>query len=300
MGDPTHPEASEAESELQTVVRSLPPDLQFSVETILAHYCLWWRGDQVVARGHVTAVEPLLDRSDIPAVTKLLWYYAAVGLAFWDGDDDALRRLAEEARAFGHKWRLTARMAILPWIEAQAYAAHGDRAAAVAALHSYEQFSEAGAAPTICPACITCGQRWRSAPATRTRRCQRPLRPVPVPERSAMRGISGPSTPCWRWHGPSGVRGTHPQQELLGDLAWVCSTCTLIWHRHADGRVEDFVQGAGAPGPDRRPARPASVERHELRLSGTLANAAPGGRGAGDAGAGCALAPDSARRRLRP
>ena len=139
MGDPTHPEASEAESELQTVVRSLPPDLQFSVETILAHYCLWWRGDQVAAHGHVTAVEPLLDRSDIPAVTKLLWYYAAVGLAFWDGDDDALRRLAEEARAFGHKWGLTARMAILPWIEAQAYAAHGDRAAAVA-RSSYEQF----------------------------------------------------------------------------------------------------------------------------------------------------------------
>ena len=142
MGDPTHPAGPEAESELQALVPTLPPDLQFSVESILAHYCLWWRGDLVAARGHVTAVEPLLDRSDVPPVTKLLWYYAAVGLAFWDGDDDALRRLGEEARAFGGKWGLTARMAILPWIEAQAFAAHGDQAAAVAALHSYEQFRQ--------------------------------------------------------------------------------------------------------------------------------------------------------------
>jgi ATP/maltotriose-dependent transcriptional regulator MalT len=251
MGDPTHPEASEAESELQALVPSLSPDLQFSIESILAHYCLWWRGDLVAARGHVTAVESLLDRSDVPPVTKLLWYYAAVGLAFWDGDDDTLRRLGEEARAFGGKWGLTDRMAILPWIEAQAFAAHGDQAAAVAALHSYEQFRRgwrctdhlsslhhlraavalsAGDTDTaVSEATQACacareignaqnsGIQYALLAMARAARGERD-----VPTLAALRTLA--------------EQARSPAFHLQADLAEVALA-------HADGRVEDFVQG---------------------------------------------------------
>ena len=205
----------------------------------------------MAARGHVTAVEPLLDRSDVPPVTKLLWYYAAVGLAFWDGDDDTLRRLGKEARAFGGKWGLTARMAILPWIEAQAFAVHGDQAAAVAALHSYEQFrGKAWCAPTICPACTTCGRRWRSAPEIRTRRCQRPPRPMPVPENGNVQNLGTqyallvmaraargePDVPTLAALRILAEQARSSTFHLQADLAEVALA-------HADGRVEDFVQG---------------------------------------------------------
>ncbi|MET0528993.1 MAG: hypothetical protein ABW003_11750 [Microvirga sp.] len=282
MGDPTHPGAPEAENELQALMPTLPPDLQFSTESILAHYCLWWRGDLAAARGYLTTVEPLLGRSDIPPVTKLLWYYAALGLAFWDGDDDTLRRLGEEARAFGRKWGLTARMGILPWIEAQAFAAHGDQAAAVAALHSYEQFRRG----------------WRCTDHLSSLHQLRAALALSAGDTDTAVSEASQACACAREIGNAQNLGTQyallamaraargePDARTLAALRTLAEqSSSSAFHlqadlaevvlAHADSRVEDFVQGwerlgqsAGRPGLRRW----SGMNR---ALLGTLANAA--------------------------
>ncbi len=67
----------------------------------------------------------------------MTWYYAALSQAHLDGDDAALRRLADEAVAFAGDRGVSHRLTNAFWIVVHAVAAAGDGAAAEAMLQRY-------------------------------------------------------------------------------------------------------------------------------------------------------------------
>ncbi|MPR12489.1 winged helix-turn-helix domain-containing protein [Microvirga tunisiensis] len=139
LGEPTHPDVPSAHAELEQALPLLPPTIQLSTGSLLANYFLWWRGDLEAGRFQVDALRPLVGRADIPPLATLSWYYAAAAVAFRDGNGEALRRLADEAKAFAHQWGISHRLSTIAWVLAQAFAAEGSHADARGALHQYER-----------------------------------------------------------------------------------------------------------------------------------------------------------------
>ncbi|MBM1171289.1 AfsR/SARP family transcriptional regulator [Microvirga arabica] len=139
LGEPTHPGVPSAEAELKQVMPLLPPTLQLSTGSLLANYLLWWRGDLEAGRFQIDALRPLVGRADIPPLSTLSWYYAAVTATFRDGDGETLRCLTDEAQAFAHKWGISHRLSTVYWVLSQALAADSRHDDAVVALHQYER-----------------------------------------------------------------------------------------------------------------------------------------------------------------
>lgn len=139
IGDPAHPEVQSARCELEAVLPGLKPSLRLFAGSMLARYLLWWSGELAAARAQLEAVRPFVGRPDLPIMSTLDWYFSALGLAFREGDDEALNRLTDEAKAFADQWGLGHRLSTSLWITAQAQAGRGDHSAAAETRHLYER-----------------------------------------------------------------------------------------------------------------------------------------------------------------
>lgn len=144
LAEPMRPDALDTQRELEMALPNLPPARALFVGSMLANYLLWWRGDLEAAQARLVTVAPLKDRSDVSPLAILSWYNCAVGLAFRDGDREALNRLMDEAKAFAAIRGINHRLSTIYWIAAQALAADGDRRAAMETLHHYEAIVATG------------------------------------------------------------------------------------------------------------------------------------------------------------
>ncbi|MGO1075012.1 AfsR/SARP family transcriptional regulator, partial [Inquilinus sp. CA228] len=105
--------------------------------SVLANHLIWWRGDLAAARPFLDQLEGLARQRGMAPMSVMTWYYAALSQAHLDGDDAALRRLADEAVAYAGDRGVSHRLTNAFWIVVHAVGAAGDGAAAEAMLQRY-------------------------------------------------------------------------------------------------------------------------------------------------------------------
>lgn len=137
IGWPDHPDAGEARRWIEAALPFLPPTVQLLLGSVLANHLIWWRGDLAAARPFLDRLEALARQRDMAPLSVMTWYYAALSKAHLDGDDEALRRLTDEAVAFAGDRGVSHRLTNAFWVVVQAAAAAGDRAAAESMLQRY-------------------------------------------------------------------------------------------------------------------------------------------------------------------
>lgn len=137
VGWPDHPGVEDARHQIETALPFLPPNAQLMMGSVLINHLIWWRGDLGAARPFLNNLEPTAHRPDMAPLAVMTWYYGALSCAYRDGDDDALRRLTDEAVAFAGARGVSHRLTNAFWVVTQAYASGGDPAAATTMLDRY-------------------------------------------------------------------------------------------------------------------------------------------------------------------
>ncbi|MDR6292044.1 hypothetical protein E9232_004582 [Inquilinus ginsengisoli] len=137
IGWPSHPEVAQAQRHIETALPFLPQTTQLLLGSVLVNYLIWWRGDLGAARPFLNSLDALARQPEMAPLAVMTWYYGALAQAYRDGDDEALRRLADEAVAYAGDRGVSHRLTNAFWVIVQAVATAGDRPAAEAMLQRY-------------------------------------------------------------------------------------------------------------------------------------------------------------------
>jgi LuxR family transcriptional regulator, maltose regulon positive regulatory protein len=134
LGAPSQSNLAGVRQEATALLPRLTPESRFILGATLVNHLLWWHGDLAAARLLHAQFAPQAHRQDAPYLPVMSWYFGALGIAYRDADDKALRSLMSELDRFARRCGLRHRLGLAYWITTQAYAAAGDDAAAEAAL----------------------------------------------------------------------------------------------------------------------------------------------------------------------
>jgi hypothetical protein len=137
LGAPTHQGQAAIRKEVKDLLPDLTPESQLILGAALVTHLLWWEGGVETARNYHGQFAEQAQHPNAAHIPVMNWHLGALGLAFRDGDEQALEKAMRDLEDFAKRRGLDNRLAPAYWIATQAYAALGNQDAAGKSLDRY-------------------------------------------------------------------------------------------------------------------------------------------------------------------